>query len=257
MTRNKVVAVIPARMASSRFPNKPLADIAGIPMIEHVRRRVQIAPGVDEVVVATCDEEIRQVVESNGGKVAMTADSHERCTDRIEEASQDMDADIIVLVQGDEPLFEPEVIGKLLRPLLEDETLECSNMVSLISDKADLLDADVVKAVLSEDGYIMYLSRSPLPYRVVSNQCPLYRQTGIAAFRKYFLHAFSMLPPTALEVAESVDFLRILGYRHAIKGVVHDRVSLGVDRPQDVFKVEAALAEDPMQKALYEKVKEG
>ncbi len=250
----KVVALIPARMASSRFPGKPLALIAGLPMIEHVRRRVLLSDAVDEVIVATCDQDIMDAVTGFGGRAVMTRDDHERCTDRIEEAARDLDMDIAVLVQGDEPLFDPDLLPALVRPLLDDPELPCSNIITLIQAEAEMQDKDVVKAVLDEAGGIMCFSRSPIPFHQSGPGCARYRQTGIAAFRKDFLHAFAALPPTALEVAESVDFLRILGHRQRIKAVIHHHTMPGVDRPRDVANVEAQLLSDPRQRELFARI---
>lgn len=250
----RIVAVIPARMGASRFPGKPLAPILGLPMIEHVRRRVALSPVVDEVVVATCDECVVDTVAAAGGVAVMTADTHERCTDRVEEAAGAIDADIVAIVQGDEPLFDPDVLEALVQPLLDDPSVQVTNLVSVITDEADLHDEDIVKAVLRLDGDIMYFSRSPVPFLRVRAGAPMYRQTGISAFRTSFLHEFSALAATPLEIAESVDFLRILEHGRPIRAVVYDRQTLGVDREDDVPPVEAVLRDDPDQRAIYERI---
>ncbi|MBU4185459.1 MAG: 3-deoxy-manno-octulosonate cytidylyltransferase [Proteobacteria bacterium] len=252
--KKRVVAVIPARMGSSRFPGKPLAMILNLPMIEHVRRRVCLSDVIDDVYVATCDQEIFDVVIRFGGKTVMTKNTHERCTDRVEEAAHEIDLDIAVMVQGDEPLFMPEALAKLVEPMLVDDLLPCTNLISVIHNDEDLSDVDIVKTVLDEKGFVMYFSRSPVPHIRVQNDCPLFRQTGVSAFTKSFLHTYSKLQPTMLEVAESVDFLRIIGHRYPIKGVIYDRVLVGVDRPDDIGKVEKILSEDPEQKTLYERI---
>ena len=250
----KVVAIIPARMAASRFPGKPLAKILDLPMIEHVRRRVCLSESIDDVYVATCDRDIFDTVEKFGGKAIMTKDTHERCTDRVEEATRNIDFDIAVLVQGDEPLFMPEVLSELVSPLLGDDSIPCTNLISTIRKKEDLGDVDIVKTVLDERGFIMYFSRAPIPYLRVKANCPVYRQTGISAFTKSFLRTYPELSETPLEVTESVDFLRILGHGYLIKGVVYESVTLGVDRPDDVRKIEAVLREDKEQKEIYNKI---
>jgi len=254
MAKKKVVAVIPARMGASRFPGKPLAPISGLPMIEHVRRRVLLSEAMDEVVVATCDQEIFDVVVRHGGKAVMTRSDHERCTDRVDEACDSIDADIVVQVQGDEPLFEPGVLADLVKPMLDDDSVLCTNLITVIHDKADLDDEDIVKTALNEKGFVMYFSRSPIPHIRVDNGCPMYRQTGVSAFSRDFLRKFSQLKPTALEVTESVDFLRILGHGYSIAGVVDDAISQGVDRPADVAKVEALLENDPKQNELFQRI---
>lgn len=254
MKEKRIVAIIPARMGASRFPGKPLAPILGLPMIEHVRRRVCLSEAIDEVVVATCDQEISNIVTGYGGVVVMTAATHERCTDRVEEASEKLNMDIAVVVQGDEPLFDPDILQAMVQPFMLDEQIQCTNLLSLIHHEQDLFDVDVVKAVLAENDDVMSYSRSPIPYRRVDNNCPLYRQTGVSAFTKKFLHTFSSLAPTKLEVTESVDFLRILGHGYAVRSVIFDRRLCGVDRPGDVQTVEKILKTDSAQKKLYERM---
>lgn len=252
--KKKIVAVIPARMGASRFPGKPLAKILGLPMIEHVRRRVALSSIIDDVYVATCDQEIFDTVAGYGGKAVMTKNTHDRCTDRVEEAVGKIDLDIAIIVQGDEPLFFPEVLSDLVQPMLIDESIPCTNLLSVIYNEDDLHDEDIVKAVLDEQGFLMFYSRSPIPYIRVRNNCPLYRQTGVSAFSRQFLHTYSNLPETALEIAESVDFLRIIGHRHPIKGVIVNDTTIGVDRPDDVQQVEKILCDDPVQNQLYKRI---
>lgn len=249
-----IVAVIPARMGSSRFPGKPLVDIAGLPMIEHVRRRVALSPAVDDVVVATCDQEILDTVTSHGGRAVMTADTHERCTDRVAEAAEEIALDVAVIVQGDEPLFDPDVLAPLVQPFRDQPGLECTNLISVIRDTADLDNIDIVKAVLDDTDNVMYFSRAPIPYLREGDSRPMYRQTGVSAFSRDFLERFSALSPTALEIAESVDFLRIIGHGHRIQGVIYDAPTVGVDRATDVDIVERVLAEDPAQAQIMQRI---
>jgi len=252
----RIVAVIPARMGASRFPGKPLARILDLPMIEHVRRRVCLSKAIDEVVVATCDQDIADTVTGYGGLAVMTAATHERCTDRVEEAAEKLNMDIAVVVQGDEPLFDPDILQGMVEPFFVDKQVQCTNLLSLIRDEQDFHDVDIVKAVLTENNDVMCYSRSPIPFQRVNNDCPLYRQTGVSAFSKDFLHAFSALSPTALEITESVDFLRILGHGYAIRSVIFGGRLCGVDRPDDIPVVEHILQNDPVQKQLYERIME-
>lgn len=254
MIKKKVVVIIPARMAASRFPGKPLAMIRDIPMIEHVRRRVCLSDVIDDVYVATCDQEILETVEKFGGKAVMTKDTHERCTDRVEEAIQKIDADIVVIVQGDEPLLDPDSLNILIKPMVDDNDIQCTNLISIIRNEEDLSDVDIVKTVLNNQNQIMYFSRSPIPHMRVKNNCPMYRQTGISAFTKFFLQEYSRLSPTPMEVAESVDFLRILEHGHSILGVIYEQETAGVDRPDDVGKIEKILKKDPSQEKIYKKI---
>ena len=255
VNQKKVVAVIPARLGSTRFPGKPLKPILGLPMIEHVRRRALLCGMLDDVIVATCDQEILQVVQANGGKAVMTSPAHERCTDRVEEAVKDLECDIVVILQGDEPLFNPQVVEMIVSPMLADEKIDCVNLLSAISNRNDLSDPDIVKAALDQKKFILFYSRSPIPYlRTNDPQPPLYRQTGISAFSKSFLRQFSALVPTPLEAAESVDFLRILEHRFPILGVVYNAQTVGVDQPDDISLVEDILRHDPQHKRLYEEI---
>ncbi len=254
MPNKKIVAVIPARMAASRFPGKPLFPILGLPMIEHVRRRVSLCAALDRVYVATCDQEIADCVKKFGGESIMTKSTHERCTDRVEEAAQHLEADIIVILQGDEPLFIPDIIEPLVAPLIENEQLVCTNVLSPIHDEEDLEDVNIIKTLLDQKNRVLYYSRAAIPYFRVKNNCPVYRQTGLSAFTKKFLHQFSQLPPTPLEVAESIDFLRILEHRFPIQGVIYDQRTMGVDQLQDVLRIETVLRESPRHKELHQKI---
>lgn len=256
MPKKKVAVVIPARMASSRFPGKPLAKILDLPMIEHVRRRACLSTAVDDVYVATCDEEIFEAVTRYGGRAIMTANTHQRCTDRVEEAAKALEHDLIVIVQGDEPLYEPGVLEILLEPMQSDDNIYCTNLLSVIHDEEDLSDIDTVKAVLDLKGFVMYFSRSPIPYLKLRNSCPMYRQTGISAFTRSFLNIYSSLPPTPLEIAESVDFLRIVEHGFSIRGVIHERKTVGVERESDIRIVEKILKEDRLQKRIYQEILE-
>src|SRR3954452_5264076 len=135
---DRIVAIVPARMASSRFPGKPLVHLLGVPMVEHVRRRAALAEaGVDEVIVATCDTSIMDAVTHAGGRAVMTADTHQRCTDRVEEALRSIDADVVVMVQGDEPLLLPDAVRQVAAPLLADRSLGCTNLLSPLESEAD------------------------------------------------------------------------------------------------------------------------
>src|SRR3990170_4458740 len=152
----KIVAIIPARMASTRFPGKPLADLFGLPMIEHVRRRVALSPLISEVIVATCDNEIFEVVTQYGGRAVMTANTHVRCTDRIAEAALHIDGDVVVNVQGDEPLVRPEMFGPLIKPLINEPGLSCTNLMVEIDSNDEFNSSDVVKTVCDLNNNALY-----------------------------------------------------------------------------------------------------
>jgi 3-deoxy-manno-octulosonate cytidylyltransferase (CMP-KDO synthetase) len=249
-----ITVVIPARMASSRYPGKPLILILGLPMIEHVRRRALLADGVDSVVVATCDLAIKEFVDLSGGKAVMTKDTHERCTERVQEAMESLPGDIVVMVQGDEPLLNPEAITQVAQPLLDDSSLDVVNLLSPLESSNDLANPNIVKAVCDINQNVIYLTRSAVPYFRKIVKAPVFRQTGIMAFRSSFLPRFSALPETALEVAESIDMLRLLENGVRIQGVLVDYVTIGVDRPSDVQIIESVLREDAFQKSLNNKI---
>jgi 3-deoxy-manno-octulosonate cytidylyltransferase (CMP-KDO synthetase) len=246
----KTVAIIPARMAATRFPNKPLAPILGLPMIEHVRRRVAMCKELDSVIVATCDKEIKDVVEKAGGKVIMTADTHERCTDRIAEAAEHIDADIIINVQGDEPLVMPHMISELARPLLEDQELVSVNLVSRITDDKEFNDPNAPKLVTNRFGDILYISREPIPSKKKAEDDSYHKlkQLGLISFTAKFLQTFNGLEPTPLEQIESVDMMRAVEHGYRIKAVETRGLMIGVDVPGDVERVETALDTDSLLK---------
>lgn len=250
----RVVAVVPARLASSRFPNKPLARILDLPMVEHVRRRAALADLVDEVAVATCDRPIAEVVEDAGGRVIMTADSHRRCTERVEEAMRHLEGEIVVIAQGDEPLLLPEAVRAAVLPLLEDRTVAGTNVLSPIG-ASDFTDPDVVKAACDQAGNIMFLSRAAIPHFSQSVfDCPVYRQTGLMALRLELVRRFATLPESPFERAESIDMLRFLEHGYRIRGVPVRHQLFGVDRPSDVPAVERILRSDPAQAALHRRI---
>jgi len=245
----RVTVVVPARMASSRFPGKPLVPIFGLPMVEHVRRRAALAEGVDDVVVATCDQEILEAVHRAGGRAVMTADTHERCTDRVEEAMRALAGDIVVMVQGDEPLLVPDAVRQVAAPLLADPAVVCANLLSPLESDEDLVNPNIVKAVCGRAGRVMFFTRAAVPSYRVRVECPVYRQTGIMAFRADLLRTYSSLAETPFERAESVDMLRLLEHGFAIHGVVVSYPTIGVDRPGDVPLVEAWVREHPDQQS--------
>jgi 3-deoxy-manno-octulosonate cytidylyltransferase (CMP-KDO synthetase) len=254
MTAPRTRAVIPARLASSRFPGKPLINIAGLPMIEHVRRRAALA-AVDEVVVATCDPEIAKVVESYGGIAVMTSSQHERATSRVAEAcGSELDA-IVVIVQGDEPLVLPDAITRVVEAVRADPRVRCANLLSPLSSDTDPDNPDVVKAVCGFSGDVVYFSRASIPFFRERAAAPVYRQTGIMAFTSELLRQFDTLPQGRLERVESVDMLRMLEHGIAVRGVVADAGTIGVDRPGDVPLAERLLAEDPEQRRLFDRIR--
>jgi 3-deoxy-manno-octulosonate cytidylyltransferase (CMP-KDO synthetase) len=224
-----------------------------LPLVEHVRRRSLLSPFIDDAIVATCDAEIVDVVTAAGGRAVMTSDRHDRCTTRVDEAMNHERADIVVIVQGDEPLIRPEMLDAAVQPLLERQDLDCTNVVSPIDEAAHANPA-VVKAAVDLRGCIMFFSRAPIPFYQKPASCPIYRQMGMMAFRTPFLRLYTSLPETPFERAESVDMLRLIEHGHRILAVPTPHLSVGVDHPSDVGLVESILASDPEQRAIHERI---
>ena len=244
----KLTVVIPARMSSSRFPGKPLADILGLPMIEHVRRRVLLHPDVEDAIVATCDDEILNVVISNGGKSVMTSPDHYCCNDRVAEASQGIDADIIINVQGDEALFNPEMLNYLIEPYQQDPSLKCINLMTKIRTDEEFYDINEVKVVCDLKNNALYLSREPIPSgrKTKSKNFPRYKQLGIYALQKELLSQFLKWGPSPWESIETVDMLRLLEHGHLIRMAVSPFETISVDTPKDLELVKQLMKKDPL-----------
>lgn len=244
----KMIGMIPVRMASSRFPGKPLCSIAGMTMVEHVYRRCSFSRALDEVYVAACDLEIQEEVERFKGRVVMTASTHQRCTDRIAEAAQKIktDADIVVLIQGDEPLVYPEMIDSVAKPLTLDPGLLCANLIIPVEEERELKDPNVVKVVMDLNDFALYYSRQPIPTRKAAGGILGYKQTGIIAFRTEFLYRFIQMAQAPLEKAESVDMMRLLEHGYRIKLVKSPHKTYTVDTLEDKERVEKIMKADPL-----------
>lgn len=242
MKSKKAICVIPARYVSTRFPGKPLADIAGKPMIERVYERAAKAKLIDEVVVATDDERIFSVVEGFGGKVVMTCANHPSGTDRLAEVAQMYeDADIILNVQGDEPLIEPKLIDMLTEELLKDDNLSMATAKVLLKEK-EFSDPAAVKVVTDKNCYALYFSRSLLPYpRNQLENLTLYKHIGIYAYKRDFLLKFAKMEQSYLEQIEGLEQLRALENGYKIKVIETDFLCIGVDTPADLEEVNHLL----------------
>lgn len=251
-----VVAVIPARMNSSRFPGKPLAPLLGRPMVEHVARRALMCETLDAVYVATCDEEIRAAAEGFGVEVLMTSPAHERASDRVAEAAESFEADVVVMIQGDEPMVTPGMIEAAVAPLFEDASIVCVNLAHRIVRREDYEDPNTVKVVTDARGGALYFSRSPIPARAFSHDAavgdvPVYKQVCVIPFRRDFLREFARLAPTPLERAESVDMLRAVEHGRRVRMVLTEAETHAVDTPEDLRLVESLMKDDPLV-PLYE-----
>lgn len=248
-----VAAVIPVRMGSTRYPGKPLCDISGMSMVEHVYRRTRMSDSVDTTVVATPDEEIREEVESFGGEVIMTG-SHPRATDRVAEAAESLDADIIVVMQGDEPLVYPDMLDDAIAPVRDEPDVKVTNLAKPILEEEEYRDPNNVKVVVDDDWNALYFSRSPVPYihEGTYDAAPVYHQVCVIPFEREFLFEFTSMAETTLEQFESIDMLRLLENDHDVRLVETDRQTYPVDTPEDHEKVNELMVEDP----LYKKYKQ-
>ena len=253
---DRLVAVIPARMGSSRFPGKPLAPLLGRPMIEHVLRRAEMCSHLDTVYVATCDEEIKNVVEGLGGRVIMTSAAHERATDRVAEAVTQIEADIVVMIQGDEPMITPTVVTAAVTPMLEDRSVKCVNLVRRIGSRQDFLDPNTIKVVMNVNHEALYFSRSPIPAIQFTdgNDVPVFKQVCVIPFRTEFLRLFAQWPQTPLERAESIDMLRILEHGERVRLVETTAETHAVDTHEDLNRVETLMQSDPLLRRYGEAV---
>ena len=248
----KVLALIPARLASTRFPNKPLAQILEKSMLQHIVERVQLCKEIDQVAVATCDQEIIDHVQSLGHQAIMTSDLHERASDRCAEAvtklekSENTKYDIVVMVQGDEPMTDPRMLSDVLRPFTDDPNLQVVNLYADIQP-GEFASTNCVKIVMDLVGNALYMSRAPIPVSMDGIERPSGKQLGLIAFRRQALQKFTELTPTPLEVNESVDMLRFL--EHGIKIRMQRTIyrTHAVDIPSDIAEVERLMKQQIKQ----------
>ena len=248
-----VIGIIPARMASSRLPGKPLASICGMPMVGHVYFRSKMSRVLDEVYIATCDQEINDYAASIGAIGIMTADTHERATDRSAEALEKIEAmvgkkfDVVVMIQGDEPLLVPQMIDDVMVPLQKDPSVMVVNLMSPLKNQGEHEDPNEVKVVVDKNGFALYFSREPIPsVKKGGENIPMMRQLCIMPFRRDFLLTFNNLPPTPLEIIESIDMLRLLEHGYKVKIVSTESDTYSVDTPEDLSKVEQLMKNDPL-----------
>jgi len=268
-----IIGVIPARYSSRRFPGKSLTIIEGKPLIQHVYERAAQSPLFRRLIVATDDGRIYKAVRAFGGDVALTSLHHGSGTDRVAEVARKTEADLVVNIQGDEPLLDPQAIDQAVRPLLDDPLLPMATLAHTITSLDDLSNPNVVKVVLDLQGYALYFSRSPIPspdrfrplLRAASRPAksrsssgirsrnpktgvaatprpteialPWYRHVGLYAFRRRFLLHFTSLPPTPLEKIERLEQLRALENGYKIKVILTEYDSIGVDVPEDLLRV--------------------
>ena len=248
MSNNKVAGIIPARYASSRLPGKPLAMLCGKPMIQHVYERCRESSVLDQLYVATDDARIREVVGAFGGQVIMTRDDHESGTDRLAEAAEAIESDIIVNIQGDQPFFNPVMIDECVQPLLDDADLGLCTLMHPIDSAEDLADIGVVKCVVNLKGDALYFSRSLIPYPHKAVPHTVYEHVGLYVYRKATLLEIAALPMTTLEAVESLEQLRWMEYGipiRVIETACADQAFSGfsIDTPEDLERGETMLRE--------------
>lgn len=243
----KVVAIIPARYQSNRFEGKPLATIMGKPMIQHVYERAIKVPMLTRVAVATDDTRIADCVRNFGGEVVMTRPDHVSGTDRLAEAASIMDIaeqDVVVNIQGDQPLFADEVVAQVATPLLEDPALPMATLIYKIVRPEEITDPNHVKTVFDRHGNALYFSRSPIPFQRNPEEpvAPTYyKHLGFYAYRKGFLLTFVGLPEGEWERFEKLEQLRALEYGYRIRVVLTEHDSVEVDTPKDLERVEEIM----------------
>ena len=217
-------------------------------MIEHVYRRTALCSALDAVYVATCDEEIHQAVAAFGGKVIMTSPHHQRASDRVAEAGQDLRADIIVMVQGDEPMTVPEMIDQAVAPMLDNFRVQCVNLAKRIETEEEFLNPNTVKVVMDREGDALYFSREPIPtlQKLGIGKLAVFKQVCIIPFRCDLLMTYASLEPTSLEQAETIDMLRLLEHGYKVRLVETDYKTYAVDTPTDLELVESLMRDDPL-----------
>jgi 3-deoxy-manno-octulosonate cytidylyltransferase (CMP-KDO synthetase) len=250
-----IIGIIPARLASSRLPQKPMADILGMPMIGHVYLRSKLSDKLNEVYVATCDQEILDYIESIGGKAIMTADTHERASDRTAEALLKIEkitnqkVDIVVMIQGDEPMVTPEMISASIDPLLVEKDLQITNLMAYMKSIEEHEDPAEVKVVVDRNDFALYFSREPIPSRKKGvEDVPMLKQVCIIPFRRDFLLEYNQMEQTPLEIIESVDMNRLLENGIKIKMVLRDEETYSVDTKADLENVNSKMKNDPLLK---------
>lgn len=238
----KIIGIIPARMAATRLPGKPLLDLCGEPMIQRVWRRAHRSKVLADLLVATPDAAIAEAVRAFGGEAVMTSDRHRSGTDRLAEAAQNLDADIVVNIQGDEPLLDPATIDAVAAPLIADPSLPMSSLMCPCPE-SELDNPATVKVVCRPDGRALYFSRSRIPYpRVPEGSATPMQHVGLYAYRREFLLTFAKLAQTPLERTESLEQLRALENGYDIGMVVTDRAPLSIDTPDDLARVRERIA---------------
>ena len=243
-------------MGSSRFPNKPMQKILGIPMVGHVYKRVKMCKALKEVYVATCDKEIFDYINSIGGTAIMTSSSHERCTDRCAEAMLKIEnesgerCDLMVLVQGDEPLVHPIMIEQSISPMINNKSIPITNLVANIENEEDFENKNEIKVVLDKNNNALYFSREPIPTRKKDfKNVPMKKQVCIIPVTRNFLLEYNKMKPTPLEIIESIDMMRVLENGGKVRMVNTEFVTKAVDTQDDLETVSKMMKSDKLYRS--------
>jgi len=250
-----IIGIIPARMGSSRFPGKPLEKILGMPMVGHVYFRSKMAETLNEVYIATCDQVIGDYADSIGAKWVMTKDIYKEPPERVVEAAMKIEEatgeklDIVVMIQGDEPMVFPEMIDLALESMLKDPSIQITNLMAPIKTREEYNDPNCPKVVVDPNNFAMYFSREPIPsWKKGAKEVPMFKQVCIIPFRRDFLFKFNELEATPLEKIESIGVLRAMEHGYKVKMVPENYDTYSVDTPEDLKKVEKLMEKDPLVK---------
>ena len=246
MNLPRILGVIPSRYASTRLPGKPLLDICGKPMVEHVYRRAVLSGVFFRVVIATDDERIYNAAEKFGGDVFMTRADHPDGSSRVAEVTRSIDTDYVINIQGDEPMLDPRMLRELAEGIVLDPSADSATVCVPITNEKDFYNPNIVKVVTDQKGRALYFSRSPIPFKRNLTECPVWEHLGIYAFTKEFLLKLVDLPLTPLMEAESLEQLRILehGYTMAVIPTKYPSMGPNVNTEEDLQTVRNILAQE-------------
>ena len=254
VTETKIAAVIPARMGSNRYPGKPLIDIKGLPMIEHVRRRTLLCHAFSEVVVATCDQEIFDIIREFGGEVVMTSPNHTMASDRVAEVAHILDCSHVVNVQGDEILTMPEDLKLMTNAINNNPDLPYLSATAIIENNEELSDPNIVKCVVTRSDKIVYCTRNISKLNFVNEFEPIRKLLGVFAYKRENLFEYGNLKRTPLEIKESIDILRIIENDLPMKSVLFSCGYPGINDPQEEQMIRGILKKDSQQVSVLEKI---
>tara|TARA_Y100000590_G_scaffold294959_1_gene332441 strand:+ start:6288 stop:7055 length:768 start_codon:yes stop_codon:yes gene_type:complete len=254
MNKSGIAAIIPARMNSKRYPGKPLIKIKGLPMIEHVRRRAHLCNGFSKIIVATCDKEIKDTVESYGGMVIMTSKKHIMASDRVAEAAEQIQCSHIINIQGDEILFMPDDVNKMIKFIYKNYRFDYFNAVGSIKNFNEIKDDNVVKCILSVNEKILFCTRELKNLKFSKNYEPVKKILGILGYSKKGLRKFSKLKRTPFEKANSIDQSRIIENDYVLKGVKFIYSYPGINNRKEEELIKKILKKDKKQQEILEKI---